>query len=84
MPSQYDLFGGCEEIKELIRKPTNKYRSMQEQYGYKENETCKTCSHCLKCDYHNKIFYKCELWILSHSSATDIRLKNKACGKWEG
>lgn len=28
-------------------------------------------------------YYKCELWRMSYCSATDIRLKNTACRKFE-
>ena len=83
MPQQYDMFGGCEEIKEPIKLPTNKYRTMQELWGYTENKTCKTCMYLLGGSYHDKTYYKCDLWKISHSSATDVRLKNQACGKYK-
>lgn len=85
MPQQYDMFGGCEEIKEPERKmPDNRYKTMQELHGYSEGHTCGTCGNLLKFEYHDRTYYKCDLWKISHSSATDIRLKNKACGKWRG
>lgn len=37
----------------------------------------------MKIDYHGKRYYKCQQWFVSRSAATDIRLKNKACGKYE-
>ena len=80
---QYDIFGNIvEPIKP--KGGRKKSKTMQELHGTKEGETCKTCTHCIKCGYHGRTYYKCELWIISHSAATDIRLKNKACNKWEG
>jgi hypothetical protein len=84
MAEQYSIFGTLDKIPEAVRKkPTHKYQTMQELNGFKKNETCGTCKHCLKCDYHDRTYYKCEAWIISHGAGTDIRLKNKACGKWE-
>lgn len=84
MPQQYDMFGGCEEVKEPERKPTNKFKTMQELWGYTEGHTCRTCENLLDAGYHNRTYYKCAIWKISHGSATDIRLKDKACGKWRG
>ncbi len=65
------------------KKGRKKYKSMQYLHGIIEGKTCKTCNHLMNGYYHGKSYYKCELWIVSHSSATDIRLKNNACGKYE-
>lgn len=62
----------------------NRYRTMQELHGIKGGYTCRTCKHCTPFRYHGKQYYKCDLWIISHSEATDIRLKNKACNKYKG
>lgn len=81
---QYDLFGELRELPKKIKKhrPSRKFKTMQELHGYKDGETCKTCRYCKSIRF-NKVYWKCEKWRLSHSSATDIRLKNKACCKWE-
>lgn len=80
---ELDIFGNLTEIPEQKREG-NRYRTMQELHGIKEgNATCKTCKHCVCYHYHGKRYYKCELWIVSNSAATDIRLKNKACNKYE-
>lgn len=80
---QLDIFGGATPLEELP-KPLHgrRYRTMQEQYGKIEGKTCKTCAHLVqkRC---NRTFYKCELWYISDSEATDIRLKNQACGRYE-
>ena len=81
----YDIFGNLCEIPEPKREG-NRYRTMQELHGIKEgNDTCKTCKHCVCYTNRggNRRYYKCELWIISSSEATDIRLKNKACNKYE-
>lgn len=83
MVEQYDIFGNCSEVKEPERKPTNKYKTMPELWGYTEGKTCKTCQYLMDCRFHGKQYYKCSLWKISHSSVTDIRLKNKACGKYK-
>ena len=61
----------------------NKFKTMIQLHGSApEGKKCKTCSHLMPCGYHGKSFYKCELWRLSHSIATDIRLKQQACGQY--
>jgi hypothetical protein len=84
MEKQYDIFGNLTEPPKPTPKGRKKYKTMQELYGIKEGDnTCKTCVHLANGYYHGKSYYKCELWIVSHSSATDVRLKNKACNKYE-
>jgi hypothetical protein len=84
MIKQIDIFGG--ESKPIL-PPNNKgrkpFEKMQSLYGITEGKQCKTCEHCIRCDYHNRTYYKCELWHMSNSAATDIRLKSVACGKYE-
>ena len=82
MSLNYDIFGNLSEPTEP-KHDGNRYKTMQELHGVKEGEICKTCKHCVGRYYHNKTYYKCELWIISNSEATDIRLKNKACNKHE-
>jgi hypothetical protein len=82
MIENFDIFGNLSEPPEPKREG-NRYRTMQELHGVKEGEFCKTCKHCVCAHYHGRNYYKCELWIVSHSEATDIRLKNPACNKYE-
>ena len=77
---QFDIFGGVSEPPEKP-KPSKKFKTMQEQYGTYDSETCKTCGHATYTLY-NKRYYKCELWHQSNCASTDIRLKDKACKKW--
>ena len=80
---QIDLFGNETEIKESPKTSGRRYTRMQERHGILPGKTCKTCKHCIDCGYHGRTYYKCELWIMSNSAATDIRLKDAACGKYE-
>lgn len=84
MSLNYDIFGNVTEPPEKKHKGGNRYKTMQELHGIKEgNDTCRTCKNCICSYYHGKNYYKCSLWIISNSEATDIRLKNKACNKYE-
>ena len=76
---QLDIFGN-----EVIVKPEKKrrYSTMQQIHGIKEGKKCGDCKHCVGFR-QSKTWYKCKLWIMSHSTATDIRLKDTACNKWE-
>lgn len=54
-------------------------------FGITPNKTCKTCKHCYQSG-NNRKYYKCEIWdkcFKGSSSASDIRLKWQACGKYE-
>ncbi len=78
-----DLFGN--EV-ELVENPNSKKtKTMQEMFGTKDGLTCKTCKH-LYCRRQSRKWYKCELWddyFRGISEASDIRLKNQACGKYD-
>lgn len=46
--------------------------------------TCKSCTHCYGRDtYAGKRFYKCDLMRATKGSATDIKLKDQACRRYE-
>lgn len=51
-------------------------------FGYDESHRCKECRY-LVCIEANRTYYKCEKMGLSHSSATEIRLKDAACRLFE-
>lgn len=83
---QIDIFGNEIDIDEIPVpeiKGRKSYKTMQEQYGEFKGFKCGNCKHCINFEYHNKSYYKCEKWIISNSEATDIRLKNTACKKFE-
>lgn len=79
---QYDIFGNLVKPEDT-QNNSRKFKRMQEIYGIREDKVCKTCKHCLSIDYHNKVYHKCDLWRISNCAATDIRLKDKACNRWE-
>ena len=79
---QYDIFGGVSEVKYEVRLKTP---TMQMMFGETDGKTCKTCKHCTG-HKMNRTFYKCDLWqhyFRGMSAASDIRLKDRACGKYE-
>ena len=55
-----------------------KIEAMHILYG-SESGTCKDCHHLL-CNLWDKNYYKCALYGVSHSEATDWRLSWPACG----
>ena len=44
---------------------------------------CKDCKHLISVRWHDNQYYKCELYGLSHSEATDWRVSEKACGLYD-
>ena len=44
-----------------------------------DGKTCRDCDNLIKKEYHDKIYYKCELIGNSNGTGTDIRLKWAAC-----
>lgn len=82
---QFDIFGNEVEIEEVpaVKKGRPKFKTMQEKYGEFKGFQCKGCKHCIRYEYHDKTYFKCDRWIISNSEATDIRLKDTACKKYE-
>lgn len=80
---QYDIFGNLVPVEKTIKeKPSKKFKTMQEMFGFTKGKFCKTCRHKFKREYAGT-YYKCEKWHTSNSSATDIRLRDPACGLYE-
>ena len=80
-----NLFGEEVSLKEFnntIKKNKKRYISMQKTYGVKENFKCKNCKHFLRKQY-SKTYFKCALWYISSSEATDIKANATACNKYE-
>lgn len=84
MAKSLNLFGEMQEV-DPVSEPKSKYQRFKSMYHYREGvkgyERCLICNHCLKMEYHNKNYYKCELMGVSHSEASDIRLK-MVCDKF--
>ena len=75
-----NLFG---EEDNLVKKSRKKYITMQESFGLKEGFKCKNCKHFVINHLNNKKYFKCALWYISNSEATDIRANATACTKYE-
>lgn len=86
---QYTIDGNIEEInfikkeKSTIPKRLTIKEKFRLRYGYKEEVKCKDCRYCIRVNYNDKHYYKCEIMGTSSSIATDIKLKNYGCSKWE-
>ncbi|MBR3208839.1 MAG: hypothetical protein IKF82_01080 [Bacilli bacterium] len=82
-----DLFGEETSLDDYLRasEKTNhkKYISMQVQYGEKQGFKCKDCKHFIRNNHNYKTYFKCGLWHISNSEATDIRANQTACNKYE-
>lgn len=82
---QINVFGNIDIVVPAPPKRRGKTKTMQELYGTIEGKTCRTCKHCYV-KRRSRAWYKCELWMnlfSGCSEASDIRLKNNACGKYE-
>ena len=55
---------------------------MHKRFGIDWKNTCKDCRHCIKYTPTDRHYYKCELYGVSGSEATDWRLSWMACGKF--
>jgi len=56
--------------------------AMHKRFGTCGAFRCKDCDHLIGGKYHDRQLYKCELYGLSHSEATDWRLSWIACGRF--
>ena len=57
-----------------------KIDAMHRTYGMNENHQCRDCCNLIGGDYRGKRYYKCKVYGISRSEATDWRLKYTACG----
>jgi len=86
---QIDLFG--REIPVSEAYPTKKYGGRREtikscfrkMYGSDITHTCKECAHVVHFRYGNSSFNKCQKIGITHSEASDIKLKDPACSLFE-
>ena len=56
--------------------------AMHKRFGTCGAFRCKDCDHLIGGKYHDRQLYKCELYGLTHSEATDWRLSYQACGMY--
>lgn len=86
---QLDLFGNEVDIKQVnYEKKKGRKETIKEVFrrvnGYDKNHICRNCVHLLRMHIRSgRYYYKCELIGTSSSEATDIRLKDYACGRYE-
>ena len=80
---QLDIFGNEHEIENITQKASRKFKTMQQIYGVKQGTKCKNCKHFIRHNYNNKTYFKCGLWRISSSSATDIRANQEGCNKYD-
>ena len=59
-----------------------KIDAMHDRYGYADG-ICGDCPHFVRYRYHDKNLLKCEAYGLTHSEATDWRVRWHACGMKE-
>jgi hypothetical protein len=55
---------------------------MHARHGAAEGRRCKDCRWLVEHDYKGR-YYKCLLYGVSSSAATDWRVNYPACGRWE-
>ena len=81
---QIGLFGDLAKLETIgnAQKETIKSR-FRRMYGFDDEHKCGTCKHLICNRHNNRNYYKCELMGISASEATDIRLHDTACKRWE-
>ena len=81
---QMDIFGNYVSVDEIRENESETIKSrFRRKYKYEKNHICKDCKNCVKFCNRSKNYYKCLLMGISASEATDIRLKDIACKRWE-
>ena len=79
---QINLFGEVCPVEAEEKPKRGRYKTLRELYGESPGHICRDCKHLLKVKYA-KVYYKCALWFITASPATDIRVTKPACGKYE-
>lgn len=71
----------AQEIADAERTP-ERIQKMWRSFGRDNNATCGNCQHFQDFRYHNKHYFKCDLYGISHGAGTDWRKSWNACGKF--
>ena len=80
---QMDIFGNAVSVDEIRSKEHGTIKSrFRKMYGFDDEHICKDCKYCVYTE-RDRRWYKCLLMGVSASEATDIRLKDTACTRWE-
>ena len=80
-----DLFGNDYTPPENKSSNESGYQFFKRRFHYRKSDGIKKCGNCqhhVSGKYTTKMLHKCEILGLSHSEATDIRLRN-VCDKHE-
>ena len=56
--------------------------AMHKRFGTNYALCCKDCNHLICGEYHDRRYYKCEIYGLSHSESSDWRRSWMACGMY--
>lgn len=59
-----------------------KIDAMHRLFGEMPDKRCAYCKHFISGEYHDRRLFKCELYGLTHSEATDWRKSYTACGMY--
>lgn len=59
-----------------------KIDAMHRRFGPHVGKQCRDCIHLIGGEYHNRRYYKCKVYGISRSEATDWRLSYPACGAY--
>lgn len=57
-------------------------QAMHRRFGTCGVLRCRDCCHLIGGEWHGKRYYKCKIYGLSHSEASDWRLSWMACGMY--
>ena len=80
---QMDIFGNAVSVNEIRSKEHETIKTrFRRMYGFDEEHRCANCIHLIA-SKRDRTYYKCEVMGMSASEATDIRLKDIACKRWE-
>lgn len=53
---------------------------MHRLFGVSDGHTCRECSNFVKGKYHDRMLYKCKVYGMTHSAASDWAGRWQACG----
>jgi len=85
---QMNIFGGEDEPVQAKRGPLGVFQQARFDYDYRKSDSsekrCATCQRIYGIKFRSgRVVYKCRCIGISHSAASDIRLRS-VCRHWEG
>lgn len=83
MMEQVDIFGDNIPLSEVNPKEKRNIKeNFRVRYGLDFSHRCGDCKHIICIINRGRRYYKCRLIGISHSTATDIYLKDISCRQW--